>query len=158
EATLRRDDPSDGPRASELFGQAIELLPRRYEAYFGRARCTERGGDASLADLEAAAARGAPTATVHLARAVVLRDLDREKEADAEEAAARATPSGDVRSKFFESQIAIQLGDREKARPLLDVVIKDAPRGSAERYLARRSRAAMRERVLDFGGALEDLL
>jgi tetratricopeptide (TPR) repeat protein/tRNA A-37 threonylcarbamoyl transferase component Bud32 len=156
DAVRRRGDPTLEATPRDLYGRAIALLPRRYEAYFGRAMVDAPTAQ-DLEDLDAAAARGAPPRTLHLARAYVLRDLGRAKDADAETAQAARHPET-VESRFLESQIAAARGDRKAIVPLLDSVVRDAPRDSAIRYLARRTRSALREGAGDWTGALEDLL
>jgi hypothetical protein len=141
----------------ELLTQAITLDPDRPEAYVERALGPGRSPEQKLADLDAAASRGASPRLVHLARAFVWRGIGEEAKAARQEELARPYTSGDPRVLLFEARLATGRGDHGLAHALFTETIDRAPLGSRTRYRALNGRSELRERTGDLPGAMADL-
>jgi len=145
-----------GETARDLYSSAIELLPGRVEAWFGRSLAPGRTLEQRLRDLDAARERGLSPRVVSLARAYVRRAAG--DPGIAEEAALLSNLIAETSEEaFFLARLVLADGRREEARELLARVLTDADRSSAVHYLALRSRASLRRRTGDHAGALEDL-
>jgi tetratricopeptide (TPR) repeat protein len=144
--------------ASETYGKAIELLPDRPEAYFGRVLAPGRTLEQKLEDLESAAARGLPPRTVHLTRAFLFRENGRVEDAERETQRAANVPGGGPSSGYFEGYLLFSRGRYDEALGPLGEAIETAQAGSLLVPLVYEIRALSRERAGDLEGAVEDLV
>jgi serine/threonine protein kinase/tetratricopeptide (TPR) repeat protein len=147
--------------AGELYARAEELAPDRPEAHLSRAvflAGPPYPWAEMLAALEQAATRGAPRRVVHSIRASMLETMQRPEEAGQERAAAELLPADDPVVSLFEGVLAIQRGERDVARRLLDEAVAQSRPGSAVSCMARWRRSALFEEVLAHEQALADLL
>jgi len=142
----------------DLYARAIAVAPDRPEAYLWRAFGGGARGLDAWADLDAAAVRGLPMRTIHLARAWLMLSSGRSVEAWEEweraRALARHGPAGDA---FFEAPLLANRGLVPEAEARLEEFLRAVPRGCLEGQ-ARLIRARLRLAQGDAKGALDDLL
>jgi serine/threonine protein kinase/tetratricopeptide (TPR) repeat protein len=146
---------SHGGDASEIYSQAIALLPERPEAYLGRMLHGGLPTEERLRDLEAAAAAGASPRTLHLARAHVLRQQG-DGNADAagqEEAEAARHPATDRLSAVLEAHMTSAGPD---VRERITRVLETTDPGSPERFLLLTDRGLSAMSMGEFADAIAD--
>ncbi len=134
--------------------EAIALMPERPEAWYYRAMSGQSPNP--LSDLDEARERGLLPGLWHVARAAVLRRMQRPAEAVAEEALATRADEAHPEVKVARAEIASYEGRNEAAERLADEVLKMSQVGAYAAMRAHHLRAEARVRRGDLDGALQD--
>lgn len=148
-------------RAFRLYSQAIEHDPSRWRAWLGRAMVRTTDVARGLKDVTEARSRGLPERTAHLARASLFSQgylgARHPVETARELGLGLDSPVATELDDYLEGQALYGLREWGAAERALSRGLKRKGNTGPFRFLALFRRALTRERLRDWGGALQDL-
>jgi serine/threonine protein kinase/tetratricopeptide (TPR) repeat protein len=145
---------------NQYLDEAIELAPRRLEAYWLRALAPGSTKEQRLNDIDQAAQHGLPENTAQLLRAHVMIKLKATGTVDVTKwmEIAYSFEPGTALEYYLKAEALRDSGKNDEVLKLLDQAIENSKPSSMIHFLARRQRGVLHLEVNNHKRALDDLL